>query len=239
MSKTTEQIRAEAERQALQKALENAGLRPAAVSEAIGRKKDYIGDYLRGKKDSLKADELSKIKSLIDRASRSLPIKDAGARVGTYGAITVLPVTGFVQAGIWQELDAMDNQVIEPDFTAAPHPRYPLSEQFVLHVRGDSMDAAKPHPIPDGSYVKCVSLAGYGRDPKENQIVVVHRFRHDGGLVESTIKRIRRLPDRIELWPQSTNPRHQPIVLKHAEAGEFEEVKIVAVVLDIIHRAEE
>jgi SOS-response transcriptional repressor LexA len=133
----------------------------------------------------------------------------------------------------------MDDQGDGQEFTAAPHPRYPLSEQFVLAVRGDSMNDARPFPILEGAFVKCVSVAGYGRDPKDGQIVIVHKFRDDGGLVEATIKRMRIFDDRFEFRPESTNARHIPIIFRKGAEKDFEGVRIVGIVLDVINRIDE
>lgn len=159
--------------------------------------------------------------------------------IAPIGLVSLLSVRGIIQAGIWQEVVGMEDQATDPEFTAVPHPKYPISEQFVLAVRGDSMNAATPVPIPDGAFVKCVSLAAYGRDPKDGQIVVVHRFKDQGGLVEATLKKVRLSSATIEFHPESTNPRYEPIIVPRDNKNHFEEIRVVGIVLDVINRIEE
>lgn len=134
-----------------------------------------------------------------------------------------LAVLGEVQAGVWREVEIAD----EPKYTPLPignDPRYSDKAQFALLVRGESMNRI----VRDGSYIVCVSWAELGRQPRDNDLVVVERRRD--GLVETTLKRIRLQDQKVVLHPDSDDPRWQtPIIL---DGGlENDEIAITALVV--------
>lgn len=134
-----------------------------------------------------------------------------------------LAVLGEVQAGVWREVEIAD----EPKYTPLPignDPRYSDKAQFALLVRGESMNRI----VRDGSYIVCVSWAELGRQPRDNDLVVVERRRD--GLVETTLKRIRLQDQKVILHPDSDDPRWQtPIVLDGSL--ENDEIAITALVV--------
>ena len=154
------------------------------------------------------------------------PIKEA--------KIANLPIRGFVQAGSWQEIDMMYQDDAEI-YSASPDPRFPIEEQFILRVRGDSMNAAKPIPILDGCLLKCVSIAGWAMDIRPGQIVVVHRMREQAGLVEATVKRVGVDGNNIVLTPESDNGTHKQLKIPRGVENDRTEIQIAAIVLDLIY----
>ncbi|MDF1626997.1 MAG: XRE family transcriptional regulator [Parvibaculaceae bacterium] len=123
-----------------------------------------------------------------------------------------LPVVGSVQAGTWVEVDQFGEGEWE-QIPVVPDTRYPSELQFVVLVRGDSID----EELPEGTYAHCVS-ADCGRQIKNGDLVVVERLRAQGGLVETTIKEARINGHGVELWPKSSNPKHKgPIHLDNGE----------------------
>lgn len=134
-----------------------------------------------------------------------------------------LPVLGEVQAGVWCEAEVADT-LRYPPLPIFPDPLYSSKAQFALRVRGESMNKV----VQDGAFIVCVSWAEVGRDPKENDLVVVERRR--AGLVETTIKRIKIIAGEVSLVPDSTDPRWQsPITLESGTDGE--EAAITALVV--------
>lgn len=136
---------------------------------------------------------------------------------------TGLPVLGDVHAGVWREVDLGD----EPKESPLPigfDPSYPNVTQFALRVQGESMNRI----VRDGAYIVCVSWAELGRQPRDNELVVVERRRD--GLVETTIKRIKNIGQEVFLMPDSDEPRwQQPIKL---DGGlENDEIVITALVI--------
>lgn len=118
-----------------------------------------------------------------------------------------LKVAGEVQAGVWREVDAVDENKYPP-INMGPDPRFPPASQFAVLVQGTSMNRL----FPPGSFIVCVEWATVGRDPKDGDIVVVERRRD--GMVESTVKKVGVLNKKLVLMPSSTDPRWQdPIEL--------------------------
>ena len=118
-----------------------------------------------------------------------------------------MPVKGQVQAGIWRESESWDEDRYPP-LPIGPDPRYSALEQYALRVAGSSMNKV----FVDGQYVVCVRWADVGRDLRTGDIVVVERRR--GGLTENTLKRAKISKGKVELVPESTDPKWQsPITM--------------------------
>ena len=117
-------------------------------------------------------------------------------------------------------------------------PRYPASHQAAYQVMGDSMNGA-PARIHAGMFVLAVSRAAWERlhgEPSDGRIVIVARTRNGQPEQELTLKRLRIFRDRYELRPESTNPRHTPLVFplpppQDGPDGSGETVEIIAIVL--------
>lgn len=119
-----------------------------------------------------------------------------------------LSVIGEVQAGVWKEVDVVDEPK-HPALPIGPDPRYPNISQFALLVQGTSMNKI----FAPGTFIVCAAWAEIGRDPREGDIVVVERRRD--GMVETTVKKISFQNNKLVLMPESTDPRFQaPIELE-------------------------
>lgn len=128
-----------------------------------------------------------------------------------------VPVVGVVQAGAWLESDG-PWEGEEESIPVVPDPRYAPHRQWAVLVKGDSVNEV----IGDGEFAHCVDI-DCGREIKEGDLVVVERVRHQGGLVETTIKEVRQNGKGPELWPRSTNKRHNgPVHLGHEDDEDIE-----------------
>lgn len=141
---------------------------------------------------------------------------------------------GRVQAGMFIATDDYFNQDFEsvPEFVL-PVAKYGKVRQYTWRARGDSMNVAG---IMDGMWIVGADAADYidtYGDIESGDLVVVERSRHQGAERELTVKQVHFYRDRYELRPASTNPEHQPIVVKHDHEVDADgiEVKIIGVVL--------
>jgi len=120
-----------------------------------------------------------------------------------------LPILGAIQAGAWLDT-AMIDPASEPEtMQVQPDKRFPRAAQYVLWVRGDSMDL----DWPEGSYVTCVDFAASGLALKEGQTVHVERRQAEGQLVEITLKMVKVQGGKLWLVPRSSNLKWKPIPL--------------------------
>lgn len=147
--------------------------------------------------------------------------------------LSELPLLGVVEAGTWREADNMGT---EPTKIAAPRDaRYPKSNQYLLEVRGISMDRCKPIPLMPGTLIRCVDFRSGEISLKTGQIVVVERKRDGGHLIETTVKRVSLFADRTELHPESSSPAHQPITIYNTGHGQDRTtIEVIAIVTAII-----
>lgn len=134
-----------------------------------------------------------------------------------------LQVKGKVAAGQWLEVSLMDDdkyQMIPVDRIEKYSGR-----QYALRVEGDSIDKY----ARDGEYIICLAFADLGREVKTGDLVVVERT-DSAGRVEATVKRVRVAGSRVELWPESTNPKLQnKIVIDNGDPDV--EVRITGLVI--------
>lgn len=150
--------------------------------------------------------------------------------------LTTLNSMGYVEAGAWR--DVSTSEPPEREVLVPRDDRYPRAKQFCLEVRGDSMNAAKPIPILEGALIRCVDFIDSGVELKTGQIAVVQRTRDGGHLIETTVKRVAVLADRIELRPESTNPAHTPI-LWNEETETTGETRVIALVTAILNEIQQ
>lgn len=136
-------------------------------------------------------------------------------RSGNTGHVLGLRLVGDVAAGVWHEITETQDMEYER-VPIAPDPRYPADAQYALKIRGNSVNLV----AKDGTIVHCVDIAEAGIDVRDGDLVWVERRR--GGLVEATIKRIRKPNGTVELWPESDDPLHQEKLVLKGPKGDTE-----------------
>lgn len=196
-----------------------AGTNPTALAEKIGRDKDYLRDYINGRKKSLKAGELLRIVNELDANRAITPSR----QVSIDRSVRGLGVVGNIQAGAWIEAHLHSDDEIQT-IPIGIDPRFSHASQYALRVIGDSMDLE----APDGSYVVCVSFAESGLSYRPGMLVHVERTMN--GMSETTLKQIGEENGNVILLPRSTNPSYKPIYLDQ-EGGI--EAEIRGVVLSV------
>lgn len=141
-------------------------------------------------------------------------------------ALERVPVVSEAEAGVWREIETLESA--DPDYIEMPiDARYPGLPRRAVRVTGDSVSEV----IGDGGYAIYVQISDLGRDPENGEIVIADRIRHQGGLIERTIKEYRVNGKHPELWPRSKNARHKgPISLSDKKSDDLE-VKIVGIVI--------
>lgn len=128
----------------------------------------------------------------------------------------LVPVLGEVRAGVWTEVT--EGGSVE-QYIPVYLPEFQRADLYALHVVGRSMDRF----YPDGSWVVVCPTAQAGVHEGDHVIVL----RHKRGLVETTIKEVRRgEAGGVELWPQSNDPAHQAPIVVNAEHDADEGVEI-------------
>ncbi|MEV4609747.1 helix-turn-helix domain-containing protein [Neorhizobium sp. LMR1-1-1.1] len=182
------------------------GLNAYQTAKKAGLGDSFVRDILRGKTRSPNAENLAKLAVALEtttdwfygQSDDDKPLK----RVKSVGG---LDVVGKIQAGNWVDRSIIDDDVEREIIPVARDPRFPHARQYALAVMGDSMDKE----FPEGSYVTCVDMIDSGMSLKDGMFV--HVERHNGPLVEMTLKAVERIDGIQMLVPKSSNPRHQPI----------------------------
>jgi SOS-response transcriptional repressor LexA len=142
-----------------------------------------------------------------------------------------VPILGDVAAGVWLEVSVFNNEVEPSEFL----PYVPIDLQndpgvFALRVRGTSMNKI----APDGALLVCVLNHHSGKDLDPGQVIIAER-RDPDGTFEVTVKRVRRgLTGKIELWPESTDPKYQAPLVLDESLGEGVEVHVMGRVRHIV-----
>jgi len=196
------------------------------LAKAMGRSPSMVTNLLNGSRQ-LKQREVSLIAAFLN-----VPPPPAPNIPSPYDdedpQITRLDVIGEVAAGVWSDPDIDTFDRYQYDVPADP--RFPAAKQFLLKVRGPSINRRAAH----GSLVKCLDVFGAPRAPRDGDWVVARRMRN--GTAETTVKRLKVEPDgRQLLCPDSTDPQFQTPFEVGSHDGD--EVEITAFVLDFINPA--
>jgi len=187
---------------ALIEAMKEKAILAAPLAGLIGRDKDYVRDFLTGRKASLKLEDSQKIADALGIPLSRL-VHGHTEAPDEEGMI----VAGKVAAGLYKDVSIENQDGERARIAVARDLRYPRARQYALEVEGDSMDEV----FPDASTVICVSYADVGSEFKSGMFVHVERYIMDGQFVENTLKELERLDKkRWLLRPRSRNPSHKP-----------------------------
>lgn len=193
--------------QRLKERMDHLQLNPFQLAKLAGYGESFVRDILRGKSKNPSADKLAKLAAVMGTSLEWL-MGTASAPSSSHVLVDGLEVLGDIQAGNWMDISLiMDGHREREVVPVARDPRFPNAAQYLLRVVGDSMNLK----YPEFSYVHCVEYLSSGIKKKLGQ--VVHVERHNGPLVEITLKEITEINGRIVLSPRSSNPKHQPLIL--------------------------
>lgn len=204
---------------------------PLAVSAGLGE--SFVRDILRGKTKSPSAENMRKLAAALNTSAAYLTGESDELELTDRTLIPSrgVPYRGEVAAGIWAEVG---EGVIDPDdwLPFNPIPQFPEGTVYCLRVRGDSLDKiARP-----GTTLVCVNLQEAGIDFKDGDLVIVARTQAQGGLIETTAKRVRFIRGGYELVPESTNPKWQPIVVMRGRSPNDDHIQVIARVEFILNK---
>ena len=133
--------------------------------------------------------------------------KSNGLAASWHGSIAKAKVCGIVCAGLWLE----SGDLLQTGFSQVPSvpTKFPELNQFSFQCHGPSMDLEN---IRDGDYVVCVSFEEARESPQDKDLVVIER--HNGKLLERTVREAILGDGGISFWPRSTDERYRdPVVL--------------------------
>lgn len=183
------------------------GLNALQTAKRAGLGDSFVRDILRGKTRSPNAENLGKLAAALETtpdwfmaAGESLP-----APQPSIVPVTGLPVLGKIQAGNWVDRSIIDDSGEYEMIPVALDPRFTGVRQYALEVVGDSMDLV----YPEGTFVTCVDYIDSGATLKPGRIL--HVERHNGSLIEVTLKAMEFVDGLLMLVPRSSNPRHKPM----------------------------
>jgi hypothetical protein len=134
----------------------------------------------------------------------------------------VLPIIHEVGAGVWRSVDDYVDPNPEVYPVAEYLPAYAKWPQWIEAVRGDSYNKK----VPDGSLVHVVDAIAMGYEPRHGDTVVVVRRRHQGAMIERTLKEVEQTPTGFELWPRSFNPKWNEPLNYTADTKEGEDIEV-------------
>lgn len=200
---TTIQIR-------LKSAMDARELNALELAKRAGVTGGYVQDILKGRSKNPTATKLQPVADvlgttvqwLLGQSDEMLP------KASHASEIRGMNVLGKIQAGNWVDRSLIDETYEIEVIPVARDTRFPNAKQYAMEVVGDSMDLK----YPEGSYVTCVDYWDSGLTLKEGH--TVHVERHNGPLVEMTLKSVEWVDGATMLCPKSSNPRHKPIPLE-------------------------
>lgn len=222
-------------------------LSKSGLAKAIGKDRAQVTRIINGTRP-VRLKELSAIVKYLGREIPPEILTEVGLDVLAYNAgsielevrsdatvstLKLAPVRGEVAAGRWIEAEDIGQDDSAMTIPYAAHSFGANVEQFAYTVRGPSMNAAR-RPILDGDQVICVPYWTARTRITNGDVVVVERTR--GQLKERTCKEVVSARGGFDLWPRSTDPRHQE-PLHVGSTGESERddetVELVGLVVSV------
>jgi transcriptional regulator with XRE-family HTH domain len=193
--------------QRLANALEARQLSQNEVSRRIGGSMGLVRDILSGKSQ---APTITTVRSIADALNVSTAyligeIDTYFPVAGTQSRIAEAEIIGRCAVGVWQDLGAPQPSG-RIEFVADS--RFPQADYFAYAVDGDSATLV----APSGSHAICVKVQEFGREIRENMVVVARRVLKEG-LAETSIRTVVRTPRGMQLVCPSPNPSHGVIEL--------------------------
>lgn len=145
-------------------------------------------------------------------------------------------VAGIVAAGVYREAEDFGHFIHKP-VAALPDIEFPEARQVAFIVEGDSMDATKPIPIPNGCTLVCIDYGDVDAmlPLRTGMKVIVERTRDGGQLREWSCKEIEMRGDEVQFNPRSSNAKHKPFTVPRDHlADDGQMVRVLAVVRQVI-----
>lgn len=149
--------------------LDALGINEYEAATRAGFQRSYLYEFLTGKKDSIRIQNLEKIAKALDTTVEFLNGKAEAAIAGTS-----LPLSGICEHDAWRTSPAVPVGTV----AVPPDARYPIGAQTAWLVRGDHF---APLGIPDGAIV----IAVRGVKPRPGDYALVRR--KDGQKTEISI----------------------------------------------------
>ena len=221
--------------------IKECGFSARSTSKFARLGKNSVLDILSGKNRNPSISTLKSIASVLRCDVDYLIGKHNNPMVGG-GIINVgrtIPIVGTVEAGVFREMTGPEPWLQEDQYEQIADPgssQHPRARHFAMRVAGDSMNAARPRPILEGDIAVFVDIVDAELSVNDGEIYLVRRTRDGGQSYEWTLKRARVFRDRIELTPESYNPKHEMMVIPRRGPELNDAVEIIAVGLLVATR---
>ncbi len=189
----------------LRNLIDERGTNASALSLEIGAGREAVRMILRGNSQNPRMDTLVKLARALDVSVAYLTgaEEDRGEpptqKFWPPSEERGLPIRFRVQAGSFYNVDEADEPIGWARITADP--RFPIAQQWVEEVVGDSIDRI----YPSGSMLLVLDVV-HAPTLRLNQLVVVARS-IDGGMIERTVKRVVEIEGALYLVGESNNAK--------------------------------
>lgn len=208
----------ERKRERLRRFMQESGKKAGPWAKQSGVSANSIYNFLNGHSEALDPLTYAKL-----ARTAGVPTWRLNGELPEPASPTMLWVTGFVEAGTWQEAEEWDRSRWYGVDVPTP-PRF-HSKAKALEVRGDSMNLE----YPAGSVVVWVEMLDF-RPPRNGDHVIVYVHSHDDG-IEATVKEYRLSDGKQWLWPRSSAPEHQAPVNVDSPGEHIKWIEIKGIVV--------
>lgn len=186
---------------------EQSGLSQEELGVKIGKTRSAVSQYESGKivprmgviEDLAVIFQVQK-SDILGEQPKVVP----GAIFPTASPRATAPLLGRVHAGSAQEPEVLEDEIELPHSVRTAHPN-----AYFLQVEGDCMDRV----YPEGCYI----LVDPDKEPSNGSIAAVMVDGHD-----AVMRRLLRTSSTMVLAPESTNPKHEDIVITSSDEHSVE-----------------
>lgn len=211
----------------------DANATQVAIKARLG--KTAVHDILSGKNKNPSVPVIRRIALALGTTLSYLTGETDNPEAGLNAAgVAPIPVAGIAETGAFRPMPEIGPELEHelPRVNAPTSRAFPGAKHFALEIRGDSMNAAKPVPLVEGMFALCVDFTDAELTLETGRIYAVRRTQDGGHTYEVTIKRAHVFRDRVELRPESTNKKHETIIVPRARGDDLnaQEVRAIGLV---------
>jgi transcriptional regulator with XRE-family HTH domain len=219
-------------RERLAKRLAETGTKKIEASARAGLDRNYVADFLAGRKKSINATALYRIANALqcdmEYFFRTTKIETPPR------TDEKIPLLYAAAPGMWLEsLDTMSKSLKadEVNHNILYDPAYEGRQQFAARIEDESLDLL----FPPGSFAHCIERVSSDPDPADGEVFLIKRIK--GPLMELSIKAYRKTGGEIYLATLSSNPSfgRMYVETKKTDAEMVGEFEIVAQVIGYYH----
>jgi transcriptional regulator with XRE-family HTH domain len=190
----------------LNDAIRRKGINRSEVARRAGLKPSAVYDIVSGKNKNPNYELLKSVCKVLDcELAYLLGETDKSFNEPNIVRGVVMPIIGIAEAGAFRKIIPFEpgktNGLSAMRGNLSRH--HPEADHFMVHIRGDAMNATREGPLTDGMWAICVDMISADLRVESGHVYAIRRTL-DGVTYETSLRRALVRGDRVELSCESS-----------------------------------